>query len=53
MTVWGIYAKTQSDAKALAVVFGCDTEPEVHIPGYGHYHDAKHAFHIWYGDKIT
>lgn len=49
---WGIYADSQSDAKALAVVFGCSKSPEVHLPGYGHYHDSKHAFHIWYGDKI-
>lgn len=35
------------------IVFGCIDVPEVHIPGYGHYHEGKHAFHIWYGSKIT
>ncbi|MEL7569484.1 MAG: RHS repeat-associated core domain-containing protein [Eubacteriaceae bacterium] len=50
---WGIYATTQKAAKALAMVFGCNTLPEVHGSGqYGHYHDGKHKFHIWYGNKI-
>lgn len=50
---WGIYADTQADAKALATVFCCNSLPEVHIPGYGHYHAPKHQFHIWFGNKIT
>ena len=50
---WGIYADSQSAAKALAVVFGCDNPPEYHGDGmYGHYHDSKHTFHIWYGGKL-
>ncbi len=51
---WGIYADSQSAAKALATVFGCTERPEVHASGlYGHYHDSTHTFHIWYGGKIT
>ena len=51
---WGIYTHTQEYAKALAIVTGCNETPEVHDTSlYGHYHDAKHAFHIWYGSKIT
>lgn len=51
---WGIYADSQSAAKALATVFGCTERPEAHASGmYGHYHDSTHTFHIWYGGKIT
>lgn len=51
---WGIYADSQSAAKALAVVFGFSGRPEVHASGmYGHYHDSTHTFHIWYGGKIS
>ena len=56
---WGVYAKTQEDAKALALILGCTDPPEVHGSGmYGHYHnsnksdDNKHHFHIWYGNRI-
>jgi len=50
---WGIYADTQSAAKALAVVLGSSEKPKVHGSGYyGHYHDFTHTFHIWYGGKI-
>lgn len=51
---WGIYADSQSAAKALAIVFGYTAKPEVHASGmYGHYHDSTHTFHIWYGGKIS
>lgn len=51
---WGIYADSQSAAKALAVVFGFSSRPEVHASGmYGHYHDSTHTFHIWYGGQIS
>ncbi len=51
---WGIYADSQSSAKALAVVFGFSARPEVHASGmYGHYHDSTHTFHIWYGGEIS
>ena len=51
---WGIYADTQSAAKALAVVFGWNNKPEVHSSGmYGHYHDSTHTFHIWYGGQLN
>ena len=56
---WGIYADSQVSAKALAVVFGFNSKPEVHGSGmYGHYHggyyngrkgEYEHIFHIWYG----
>ena len=50
---WGIYAKTQYAAKALAVVFGYTDPPKVHGYGYyGHYHDVDHKFHIWFGNPI-
>ena len=62
---WGIYAHSQSAAKALAIVTGCleadespdyrhgYAGPEFHGPGYyAHYHDFTHAFHIWYGSPI-
>ena len=50
---WGIYADSQSAAKALAVVFVWNAPPEVHSAGmYGHYHDITHTFHIWYGGVI-
>ena len=50
---WGIYASTQSAAKALAYVFGATEAPEVHGSGkYGHYHDGTHTFHIWFGGVI-
>lgn len=50
---WGVYANNQNAAKALAVVFGCFNKPKVHGSGmYGHYHDASHSFHIWYGGHI-
>ena len=50
---WGIYADTQSAAKALAVVLGYSGKPEVHGDGYyGHYHDADHIIHIWYGSPV-
>ena len=43
---WGIYTTNQADAKSLAVVSGCTTEPEVYGSGYyGHYYDA---IHIWF-----
>lgn len=33
--------------------FGYDNTPEVYESGYyGHYHDAKHINHIWYGSPI-
>lgn len=50
---WGIYADSQGEAKALAVVLKCRKEPEVHDSGYyGHYHDKNHKIHIWYGQII-
>lgn len=50
---WGVYADSQSAAKALAVVLGSNKPPEVHGQGaYGHYHDGKHTIHIWYGSRI-
>lgn len=50
---WGIFADSQTAAKALAVVFGYTGAPEVHGVGYyGHYHDSTHSFHIWYGKPI-
>ena len=51
---WGIYTRYQTNAKALAVVFGCNNPPEYHGYGYyGHYHDSTHSFHIWYGEPIN
>ena len=51
---WGIYTHDQAHAKALASVVGAYQPPEVHGSGmYGHYHDATHTFHIWYGGTIT
>lgn len=57
---WGVYAKTQKDAKALALILGCTDPPEVHGSGmYGHYHNSNKSdnynkhFHIWYGKRIT
>ena len=51
---WGIYADSQSAAKALAYVLGGTNPPEVHSSGmYGHYHDSTHTFHIWYGGVIS
>ncbi len=51
---WGIYTHEQSHAKALASVCGAWEDPEVHGSGrYGHYHDATHTFHIWYGGVLT
>ncbi len=53
-TPWGIYTHDQSDAKALAVAFGCKNPPDVHGPGmYAHYHDSEHAFHVWFGGQIN
>ena len=50
---WGIYTNNQAYAKASAVAFGCTQKPEVNGNGYyGHYHDAKHLYHIWFGGKI-
>lgn len=54
----GIYTFKQKHAKQLAieasfskVVFKL---PEVHSPGYyGHYHDADHNYHIWFGSPIN
>ena len=51
---WGIYTTNQADAKSLAVVLGCTAKPEVHGSGYyGHYHDANHVIHIWFGYPIV
>ena len=51
---WGIYASSQSAAKALAFALGSTAPPEVHGAGmYGHYHDATHTLHIWYGGMIN
>ena len=50
---WGIYAKKQSAAKALASVFRYTSSPEIHGSGkYGHYHDSTHSFHIWFGSAF-
>jgi hypothetical protein len=52
---WGIYTNNQGYALALAVAFGAlqSEAPQVHGNGYyGHYHDGRHKFHIWYGGKI-
>ena len=51
---WGMYADSQSAAKALATVLGGTGKPEAHrvigIFGvYRHYHDKEHNIHIWYG----
>ena len=55
--VWGIYTPLQAHAKHLALLVHAKEQtvesPEVHGPGkYGHYHDGKHAFHIWYGGPL-
>ena len=50
---WGIYTPQQSDAKALAIVVGATSQPEVHKDYYGHYHDSTHSFHIWYGTRVS
>lgn len=51
---WGIYTHEQAHAQALAEVCGARENPEVHGNGrYGHYHDATHSFHVWYGGVIT
>ena len=51
--VWGVYADSQSAAKALSVVLGSQEVPKVAgIGNYGHYHDGKHLIHIWFGKKI-
>lgn len=52
----GIYSTNQSYAKSLAVSIGIYEKevPEVHGDGfYGHYHDANHRYHIWYGNQIN
>ena len=50
---WGIYADSQSDAKALATVLKSTDSPKVHDSGYyGHYHDKTHQIHIWFGQPI-
>ena len=50
--LWGIYADTQIAAKAMAVVTGAYSAPEVHKYGqYGHYHDKRHFIHIWFGNE--
>lgn len=50
---YGIYANSQSAAKALAYVLSYSKGPEVHGSGYyGHYHYKTHTFHIWYGKRI-
>ncbi len=47
---WGVYTHYQSDAKILAVTSGDFSLPTVHGIGYyGHYHDQRHKFHIWFG----
>lgn len=40
-------------AKLLAIAFNCKSAPEVHGDGsYGHYHDEKHKYHIWFGNPV-
>ena len=49
----GVYTQKQSDARVLAMSLGATEAPEVHgINYFGHYHDANHQYHIWYGDPI-
>jgi len=51
--IMGIYTYSQAYAKALAVALGANEIPEVHGDGYyGHYHDADHKYHIWYGGRV-
>ncbi len=51
---WGIYTNSQTAAKALAIVLGYNSAPEVEGTNmYGHYHDSTHSFHIWFGGKMS
>lgn len=49
---WGIFADSQVAAKTLAVALGYNGAPKGIQGGYRHYHDEKHAIHIWYGLKL-
>lgn len=49
---WGIFADSQAAAKTLAVALGYNGAPKGIQGGYRHYHDEKHAIHIWYGSKL-
>lgn len=49
---WGIFADSQAAAKTLAVALGYNGPPKGIQGGYRHYHDEKHAIHIWYGSKL-
>lgn len=52
--VWGVYTHNKEHAKALAVVFGNTSSPEVHGSGmYGHYNDANHKLHFWFGGRLV
>lgn len=56
--IYGMYTYKQAHAKQLAlesafpvIIFG---GPEVQASGYyGHYHDSRHVYHIWYGKPIN
>jgi len=65
---WGLYTPTQETAEGMAVwawgwqlPIGSTSDPEeliypspeIHgINYYGHYHDPKHKYHIWFGLPI-
>lgn len=47
------YTQKQSAARVLTMSLGATEATEVHgINDFGHYHDANHQYHIWYGDPI-
>ena len=48
-----MYSKQQAYAKLLAIAFNSKSALEVHGDGsYGHYHDEKHKYHIWFGNPV-
>ncbi len=49
----GIYTQDAGHASYLAASVGIFTVPEVHRSGYyGHYNNASHQYHIWFGGPI-